>query len=314
MNAPEIDFFKGQNIEIVNVIGEGGFGSVFYVYSHTYKTYFALKKIPQDKFKQAEIDCLMTIDDPYIVRLYKYYKFEDNYYLLMEYCPNDLDRLLHDRSKMSNPILIQKIVRDVIMAVRACHNIKIAHCDIKPANFLIDNYGRIKICDFGMSTFCTQDKATSSVFRGTFYFMAPEVFDHNQYNPIRTDIWSLGVTLYYIATGVLPFNGLNKLALKDSVTKGIYNEDLVRDSLLKDLIARCLEGDLNFRCTIDDLVEHPYFSKTFSDRGDRLLLKKGDVIVKPKAVASLKISKHRSSPLFSGFNVSRVHLLQVDSP
>lgn len=312
MNPGEIEYFKQHDIQIISSIGEGGYGSVYYVYSSTYKTYFALKKIPQKNFKQAEIDCLMTLDDPNIVRLYKYYKYEDNFYLLMEYCPSDLNKLLANKQKMSNPAVVQKIISDVIKAVKACHLIQIAHGDIKSSNFLIDSYGRIKICDFGMSTMYTQSNCSTSLFKGTLHFMAPEVFSIGHYDPIRADIWSLGVTLYVIATGYYPFNGLDQHALKDNITKGLYNQDALHDPLLKDLIAGCLETDLTYRSTISELSTHPYFSKTFVNRGERIPLKKGE-IVRPNASSSLRISKHRSTPLFSGLSASRVHLIQVES-
>lgn len=310
MNQDELDFLKQYEIEVVDVIGQGGFGSVYYVYSTRYKTYFALKRIPENNFKQAEIDCLLTTDDPRIVRLYKYYKYQSNFYLLMEYCPNDLERLLSDRQKFSNPALTQRVIYDVIKAVKSCHDLNIAHCDIKPSNFLIDSYNRIKICDFGMSTICTKSKPNNA-FKGTLNFMAPELFGVANYNPLRSDIWSLGVTLYYIATGQYPFNGMDQHAMKDKITKGIYSKDLIHDSLLRDLISGCIETDLEYRSKVDDLINHPYFQKTFSDRGERMLLKSKEVIVRPFASQSQKINKIRSSPIFLGISASRVHLIPV---
>lgn len=305
MNIEEIAFFRDQNLEYINTIAQGGFGLIFYVYNTLYKSEFALKKIPIDHFNQSEIDSLLTIDDPHIVRLYKYYIFNGYVYLLMEYCPSDLEKFLSERQKYTSPCLIQNTLSEVAKCVKACHDHKIAHCDIKPSNFLVDKYGRLKIADFGMATMCNRSKPSAS-FHGTLLFMAPEIFGINYYNPSRADIWAMGVTMYYIVTGQYPFNGLDQRAVKDSVEKGIYNQEPVRDSLLRDLISRCLETDLMYRATIDEVLSHPYFEKTFSHGIMSPNQRSTDNIVRPSIPNGRKLNRNRSHNTFNLSSFSRV--------
>lgn len=196
-STKESEFFKELGITFDKVIGEGGYGILYLVYHEQYKSYFAMKKIPEKRFNQAEIDCLKNIDHPNIVSLYKYYFFNGFVYLLMEYCPVDLSMILQKQSELDEEIL-RKYVHDILLAIKACHDRCIAHSDIKPSNFLIDKYGRIKVCDFCFSD--VYENCSCQMYCGTLLFIAPEVLKKQEYNPMKADIWALGVTLYYMAT------------------------------------------------------------------------------------------------------------------
>lgn len=213
MNQELTDFFLSKNLVVNSVISHGSFGEVFQVFSTQYKTVFALKKIPLNKFNQDEVECVKAIDDSRIVSLYDYYIYEGNAYMLMEFCPNDLEKLVQNSCKF-NEYELQKLTYDVVMAIKSCHDRNIAHCDIKPANFMFDIYGRLKIGDFGFSVFCDPSKTIKN-YKGTKLFMSPEVINKQSHDPFIADIWSLGVTLYYIATSSLPFYSRDSVSLFD---------------------------------------------------------------------------------------------------
>ncbi|EAX83737.1 hypothetical protein TVAG_041470 [Trichomonas vaginalis G3] len=109
----------------------------------------------------------------------------------MEYCPSDLERVMKQQKLFSKEELL-KYSKEVVQSVCACHSKNIAHCDIKPANFLVDKYGRLKIGDFGLSS-VYDDQYTCDLFKGTIIYMAPEVFESEDYNPIIVSIQVLGM-------------------------------------------------------------------------------------------------------------------------
>ena len=259
MNQKEVQFFQSLGIEFLGFIGRGAYGEVFLAHSTKYKCNFVLKKVPCDCFNETEIECLKRLDDIHIVNLYDYYKFEGNIYMLLEYCPNDLDRLMKDVKSLPHDILV-KYCHQVLLSVKACHDQKIAHSDIKPSNFLLDKYGHVKITDFGLSTIFTKDPS-STTFKGTRAFMAPEMVKDRTFNPMAADIWAVGVTLYYLATFSLPFFSLDLSKLTESILRGVYADSIIDDSLLRQLIARCLEIDPNERATVDELLNSRFFKE-----------------------------------------------------
>lgn len=232
----------------------------------------------------SEVDCLMEIDDPWIVRLYNNYVFDNHIYMLMEHCVGDLSKFLGKETPPKG-IELQSYIRGVITAVKACHDKNIAHCDLKPSNFLIDTYGRIKIGDFGLSTIF-RDKPTASCVKGTPMFMAPEIFKPYEYNPMKADIWAMGVTLYVIATGMLPFHGRNIGEIVSKIENCDYNIQLVEDNDLKILIAQCLDLDPECRPTPDQLLIMNYFKKFEQSLGkigvSKNYLNKTQFVIKPK--------------------------------
>lgn len=287
MYESERQFFAQQDLQFEKIIAKGGYGTIFYVYNKIYHNNFALKKIPKEMFNQTEIDCLIRIDDPRIVSLFKYYHFQDSVYMLMEYCPSDLQKIVKNKTRMA-PHEFKKIVYDTIAAVKACHDRNIAHCDIKPSNFMIDQYGRVKIGDFGLSSIHNANP-TSAEFKGTRLFMAPEIFHYEKYNPMASDIWALGVSLYFLATEKFPFFSKDVDGLIQRIKSGNYNDLLIRDDKLRDVIARCLEVDPRLRFTCAQLLDMPYFHEEEEDTRENIKLNRLDVfnrssnlIVKPK--------------------------------
>ncbi|EAY10152.1 CAMK family protein kinase [Trichomonas vaginalis G3] len=303
MNKLEIDFFEQHGYQFIKTIARGGFGVVFLVYSQSYDQYFAVKKIPKENFNCAEIHCLIEINDPKVCNLYQYFKFSDHYYLLMEYCDTDLAQKLKQVEKLTEEAT-RRLVHDVIACLKVCHDRNIVHVDIKPSNFLFDNYGRVKLCDFGLSKMY-QDLPSSYTFHGTKHFMAPEIFQHRQFNPIIADIWALGVTIYYMVTQQYPFQAQDEKFLQFNIEKGKYNADLVQNSLLRDLIARCLEKNPQKRATVDELLEMPYFQNSTPTLRD---MRRSDLILKPK-IPSVKSNYISRSTLASvPINYNRLRL------
>lgn len=257
MNQKEIDYLLANHIEVKSSIAKGGFGEVFLVYHNLYKGDFALKKIHCRRFNKAEIECLKSIDHVNIIRLYKCYYFDGYVYMLMEFCPVDLYHLLKQKGEFSDESMMN-FAFQILKAIKACHDLKIAHNDIKPSNFLLDMYGRVKCCDFGISTMF-QDDTTSKTSKGTLFFMSPEMLAEEQHNSLKADIWALGVTLFYLATRTYPYMASDQNLLLKVIKDGKSPINAARNPLLKNVIARCLDVNPETRANIDELLEMPYF-------------------------------------------------------
>lgn len=259
MNARDEEYVNKKNLKFIDVVGWGQSGVVYKVYDEVYKREFALKSILEKNFRKSEIDCMMAVDDPNIIRLYNYEYFDGSVYLLMENCPTSLDKLLRYYNGLDQQTLL-KYSSDVIKAVRACHRCSIAHLDIKPANFLIDQYERVKICDFGLSSMCEDCDVceAASQFAGSVPFMAPEILNQKTHDPFKADIWAVGVTLFMMATGQLPWEGKDRAAICKKLLTEPPRHELISDSFFADIVKRCLSIDPNNRPTIDELAMCPF--------------------------------------------------------
>lgn len=257
MDSNEQVYFEHQGLEYKNIIGEGSFGKLFLVYSSHYDQFFALKKVPRLSFNEGEIECLKHICQKNIINLYKYYFFNDHVYLLMEYCPHDLQYFLNQDGLLDEN-LMRKYMYDMLLAIKTCHDNNIAHQDIKPSNFLVDKYGRIKVCDFGLSGIYDENPS-STILKGTLLYMAPELFRKKEYNPLKADIWSLGVTFFYMATKSYPFYSANKQEFIKIVNTGLFPFYKIAYTPLRQLILRCLDLNPETRASIDELLGMTYF-------------------------------------------------------
>lgn len=314
MEQGELLFFQNQGLMFNNIIAKGGFGTIYNMYSSQYKSTFALKSIPLEMFNQSELDCLIAIDDPKIVRLYKYYAYKNNCYMLMEYCVNDLEKYIKTKKHIEK-YEMKKLIQDVILSVKACHDRHIAHSDIKPSNFLFDAYGRLKIGDFGLSE-KLDDHPSSSNFRGTRLYMSPELFDNKEYNPMKADIWAIGVTIYYMVTKTFPFFSNNPLILISTIQAGDFDRQKIHDMDLRKLISMCFRIDPRDRPTVDEMLQSPYFHAKSDSTSEEELIplaalagernsftnRSNNLIIKPKLT--------NKSNIHLGLNSSQMNLLR----
>lgn len=295
----EMEFFEQAGIKYVRTLGRGSFGTIFLVYSSQYNMNFALKKIPIKYFNEEEVKIMINIDSTRFVRLYNYYKFEQSVYLLMEYCPQDL---LHLAKRRIAPMTLSNYIYEMMLCIKACHDNNIAHYDIKPSNFLIDQYGHIKISDFGLSKIY-EAEPESLERRGSLHYMAPEMFRFDVYNPMVSDIWSLGVSIYYMATGKYPFSANSDSELMRIIYNGKYNEELVADPKLREIIAKCIVVDPKKRASIDELFRSSYFceglkcTKWYSMKTFVQVQNPKNLIVRPNLSDRSKLG-HRLMPSF----------------
>lgn len=151
----------------------------------------------------------------------------------------------------------RRYFQQLIAGVHYCHSLGFAHRDLKPENLLLDANDTLKISDFGLGN--KQQDALMDTVCGSPNYVAPEVLRGNGYNGFAADVWSCGVVLYVMLAGCLPFEDKNMEALIQKCELCDYEpiEGISEDA--KDLLSRVIVGDPQSRCTLQDIIEHPWF-------------------------------------------------------
>ena len=202
----------------------------------------------------------------------------------MEYICGDLLNFIRKRSKLSESCA-KIIFKQIIEGLRYIHANKIVHRDIKLDNILIDLSNTVKICDFGVSRKLSPGDIMHENC-GTPAYIAPEIFQNKGYEGYQCDIWSAGVTLYYMLGGVQPFKANNFTELKKVIKIGKYPKIESLSLEAQDLIDGMLQTDPKKRLTISHILNHPWLanvnvnnrsSMNLFTNAEKVLLSKYDV-------------------------------------
>jgi serine/threonine protein kinase len=256
MPESEIEsILRSHGFTIKGHLGDGAQGCVKLVVSDRDSLEYAVKITKASKFCAQEVESLTAVWNPYVINFFETF-IEDGYrFQVLEYCPGG-----SLQSLVTQGILTQQrtyeLCHQTLEAVRACHRKGIAHLDIKPQNILIDKYGRAKLADFGLSH--TTTKRERAGCRGTFRYMAPEVLTGELFNPLRADIWSLGVTLYFLFHGELPWPQDKDRAM-EMIMRGLGKASESCPADVAVILRRMVNVDPDERPGIDEVVACPAF-------------------------------------------------------
>ena len=249
-----------SHYKILEKIGQGGMGEVYRAEDIKLERKVALKFLPSnlttdieavERFKR-EAKAAAALNHPNIVTIYETGEFEGQIYIAMEYVVGE-----SLRQKISDSILTMSEIIDVVVQIceglGKAHKAGIVHRDIKPENIFIDEDGRIKILDFGLAKLKGVGKLTKETSTlGTVYYMSPEQVRGKEVDN-RTDIWSLGIILYEMLTGHLPFKGDYEQAVMYSILneKPTFTEEITKPfpDLLISVIEKSLQKEPNQRYT-----------------------------------------------------------------
>ena len=224
---PVDDPLIGRQIEqyrILGKLGEGGMGVVYKAEHVELLRLSALKVLPEHRFKRSpkalrrflrEARSAAALSHPNIVVVYNVGEAEGMHFIEMQFIDGES---VQDRLAREGKLSVEdatRIVLDTARALTAAHASHIVHRDIKPANILLDGKGHVRVADFGLAKNLDDDSMVTEAGKGglgTAYFMSPEQCDGGTLDG-RSDIYSLGVTYFYLLTGELPFNGDTSLSV-----------------------------------------------------------------------------------------------------
>ncbi|XP_010602027.1 testis-specific serine/threonine-protein kinase 2 [Fukomys damarensis] len=254
-------------------LGKGSYAKVKSAYSERLKFNVAVKiidrkKTPTDfaeRFLPREMDILATVNHRSIIKTYEIFETsEGRIYIVMELgVQGDLLEFVKCRGALGEDVA-RRMFRQLSSAVKYCHDLDIVHRDLKCENLLLDKDFNVKLSDFGFSKRCLRDGCgrilLSKTFCGSAAYAAPEVLQGIPYQPKVYDIWSLGVILYIMVCGCMPYDDSNiKRMLR---TQKEHRVDFPRSKNLsgecKDLVRRILQPDVNRRLHIDEILSHAW--------------------------------------------------------
>ena len=250
----------------IEQIGQGGFSQVFLVQHRNYSTKFVAKVIRPEQSEvesrweifKAEVKALSTLNHPHIIRLYDHFKIQNQFFLVLEFCPN---KSVHDEVNDTEGLSVPRfaeLAQQIVDALCYCHASGVAHRDIKPSNVLLDAYYRAKIADFGLSS-QTDPSGMTEKYGGSLHYLAPEILQKRKHNPMMADIWALGVTFAVMLMGRSPWASESLGGLKKLACAGKFRLSRRIPDVLQDLIGKMIVVDPNERLSVKDVRNHAFF-------------------------------------------------------
>ena len=265
--------FKNQmlsNYKIKKILGKGTFSTVKLAVNKETGEEIAIKILEKNKIKnkrdinriEREISMVKIINHPNIAEVFDIIEDEERFYILMEYCENgELFNLILERHNLSEEESAY-FYYQIINGLEYIHINNIIHRDLKPENLLLNKKNILKIIDFGLSNYNTEDNLLSTPC-GSPCYASPEMVSGKKYNGFTSDVWSTGIILYAMIYGYLPFENLNNnndlLFRKIKECKVDYPR--CNCYLALDLLKKILVPNPNERFTISEIKRHKFYLK-----------------------------------------------------
>jgi len=244
-----------SHYKITEKLGEGGMGEVYLAKDTDLQRNVAIKFLPEhltrdkdniERFRR-EAQAAASLNHPNIVTIHEISDVEDQTFIVMEYVEGKSLRDLINEYKLENDKIID-IISQISVGLSKAHQAGIVHRDIKPENIIIDKDARVKILDFGLAKLKGASKLTKDTSTvGTVHYMSPEQIRGEEVDN-RSDIWSLGVVLYEMLSGDVPFKGEYSEAIHYAILNEEQEElDVDIDERLRIVINNCLNKNVNKR-------------------------------------------------------------------
>ncbi|XP_026667423.1 serine/threonine-protein kinase MARK2-like isoform X4 [Ceratina calcarata] len=257
--------------KLLKTIGKGNFAKVKLAKHVPTGKEVAIKIIDKTQLNPSslqklfrEVRIMKMLDHPNIVKLFQVIETEKTLYLVMEYASGGevFDYLvLHGRMKEKEA---RAKFRQIVSAVQYCHQKKIIHRDLKAENLLLDSEMNIKIADFGFSNEFTPGNKLDT-FCGSPPYAAPELFQGKKYDGPEVDVWSLGVILYTLVSGSLPFDGSTLRELRERVLRGKYRIPFYMSTDCENLLKKFLVLNPTKRASLETIMKDKWMNMGYDD-------------------------------------------------
>ena len=302
---PKITDFK-----IIKELGAGSFGHVYLCTHKATKVQYAIKaidkrnksNIEEKPYFRREVEVMYKIHHPNVVKLYGHFEDNNYCYFIMEYISkgNVYSLISQDKKKRINAQIVASLMKDVISAVYFLHNMHppIIHRDIKPENVLLAEGMVAKLTDFGWSNYMQEDEQRKTVC-GTPIYLAPEIIKEQAHDE-HVDVWCIGVLLFELITGNVPFQGNDIETLQNNILKLKISWPRDINTDVKNLIMKILKLDPNQRLPLSDMLQHPFFTRYFPNAAQSLIKPDDNIKYKPFVVS--KDDPKTWDPIIKGDN------------
>uniref|UniRef100_A0A8C8XCN5 Maternal embryonic leucine zipper kinase n=1 Tax=Panthera leo TaxID=9689 RepID=A0A8C8XCN5_PANLE len=257
--------------ELYETVGTGGFAKVKLACHILTGEMVAIKIMDKNALGsdlpriKTEIEALKNLRHQHICQLYHVLETANKIFMVLEYCPGgelfdyiiSQDRLSEEETRV--------VFRQIVSAVAYVHSQGYAHRDLKPENLLFDEYHKLKLIDFGL---CAKPKGNKDYHLqtccGSLAYAAPELIQGKSYLGSEADVWSMGILLYVLMCGFLPFDDDNVMALYKKITRGKYEVPKWLSSSSVLLLQQMLQVDPKKRISVKNLLSHPWIMHDYN--------------------------------------------------
>ena len=251
---------------LFGVIGEGSF-SIVKCGQHIFTGEpVAVKIVPKDRLRnpedlqwlRQEVAVMKRLDHPGIVKLIDFLEDDSAFYMILEYCGGgELFDFIIKRTRVQEP-LARRLFKQICLTIEYIHSQGIVHRDLKPENLLLSQANVVKLIDFGL---CSTEISVPLTNRcGSPCYIAPETLVQSSYYGAPADVWALGVILYALVDGSLPWNYQDSNKMFEQITKGEFPMPQMISPACQDLLGSILDPNPVTRITIQGILTHPWLA------------------------------------------------------
>lgn len=245
---------------LLRVIGCGGYAVVYEAKTDESNARLAAKVVRRPESNtdamrvlERELRLSEAVSCPYLVGIHEVVYMKELIVLIMDYSEGlELMVIIVDNPERV-VINWKDIFKQVCLGVKYLHERGLAHRDLKAENILVDGVMNCKLCDYGF--ICETRSGLAKTICGTVIYMSPEMILNKCYDPMASDVWSLGILLYVMLTGSVPWRSTSEIGLEQEIVKGFETDLSALSEIAKNIITRCCDQNTATRATIDQILD-----------------------------------------------------------